>query len=116
MTAITIDLPWPPSQNRIWRSRGKRVYRDAKYVAWLEQAGWLVKAKRFPKIMGEFGATIILNPPNNRKIDLDNRIKVILDIAQKTGLIENDHFCRLLVVSYGEGEPKGMARLTLSPM
>lgn len=72
--------------------------------------------KEFPHIEGKFIATIVLSPPDNRKIDVDNRIKVLLDLAESTGLIENDHLCRLLVVSYGEVKPKGMARLTLSPM
>lgn len=72
--------------------------------------------KEFPSIEGEFSATIVLNPPDKRKIDADNRVKVLLDLAEKTGLIENDNLCRLLIVSYGEGKPMGMARLTLSPM
>lgn len=70
----------------------------------------------FPVIEGEFSANIVLNPPDKRKIDADNRVKALLDLAEKTGLIENDHLCRLLVVSYGEDKPMGMARLTLSPM
>lgn len=114
---VTVDLPWPPSVNRIWRSTGRRVYRDPRYIAWAEEAGWVVKAKRLHKIEGKFSATIVLFPPDKRKIDVDNRVKVLLDLAQKSGLIEDDHLCRLLVVSYGEDDtvPPG-ARLTIAPM
>jgi hypothetical protein len=42
-------------------------------------------------------------------------VKVILDLAQRTQLIEDDHFCRLLVVSYGEAEKPG-ARLMLESL
>lgn len=73
-------------------------------------------AHQFPCIEGEFSASIVLNPPDKRKIDVDNRVKVLLDLAERSGLIENDNLCRLLVVSYGENKEFGMARLTLSPM
>lgn len=37
-------------------------------------------------------------------MDIDNRIKVLLDLAEKMGLVENDHLCRHLEISYGEGK------------
>src|SRR5512143_763274 len=113
---IVLDLPWPPSLNAIWRSGKKRVYRNPKYNRWAAQAGLLAKAYRYPMIIGRFKAKIILNPPTKREIDVDNRVKVLLDLAQAVGLIENDKKCRLLVVSYGEVTPTGSARMILSPM
>jgi|KBSMisStandDraft_5_1062788.scaffolds.fasta_scaffold65100_1 crossover junction endodeoxyribonuclease RusA len=115
MSQIIVDLPWPPSLNRIWRSKGKVVYRDPKYVRWIDQAGWLAKLGKHQQVRGEFSATIVLNPPNKRKIDVDNRVKVLLDLAQRVGLVEDDCLCRLLVVSYGgkDAAPLG-ARLTIS--
>src|SRR5690242_1389792 len=105
---ININLPWPPSQNAIWRKNkraSKGVYRDPKYVRWIEQSLWIAKLGKHQQIKGKFSATIILNPPDKRKSDIDNRVKVLLDLAQKANLIENDNLCRLLIVSYGEGEP-----------
>lgn len=67
-------------------------------------------------ITGRFKAKITLHPPTKREIDVDNRIKVLLDLAQSTGLIENDKKCRLLLVVYGDPEPQGRARLTLIPV
>lgn len=111
---ITLNLPWPPSQNAIWRKNKTAVYRNPKYVRWIEQASWLVKLGKHQQIKGEFSATIVLIPPDKRPIDIDNRVKVLLDLAERMQLIENDNLCRLLVVVYGEGDIG--AKLTLASM
>ena len=113
MQDISISLPWPPSQNSIWRSAGRRIYRNPKYMAWIKEAGWAIKLAKCKKIQGEFSASIVLNPPNKRKFDIDNYVKGILDLAQKYELIENDHLCRLLVVSYGKIDATPSAVITL---
>lgn len=116
MTSIQIDLPWPPGANHLWRSGRGRVYRSKKYMDWIHEAGWHIKLAKFSMIEGEFSASIVLNPPDKRRVDLDGRIKAILDLAQTHHLIENDYLCRLLVVAYGpEGAIPG-ACLTLKSM
>lgn len=86
-------------------------------MAWLKEAGWHIKAVRQSlkvfRIEGEFSASIILNPPDKRKVDLDGRIKAILDLAQAHELIEDDHLCRFLVVTYGPDGADAGACLTL---
>lgn len=93
------------------------MYRNPQYIKWINEAGWLAKLGKHQQIKGEFSASIILNPPDRRRHDIDNRVKVLLDLAQKINLIEDDHYCRLLIVSYGEAEaaPLG-AKLILTPM
>jgi crossover junction endodeoxyribonuclease RusA len=113
---IQITLPWPPSVNRIWRNAGGKTYRDPKYMAWIKETGWVIKLAKCTKIIGPFSASIVLYPPDKRKIDIDNRIKVILDAAQKNDLIEDDSMCRLLLVSYGYDTATPSALLTLKPM
>lgn len=114
MPTITVDLPWPPSANKIWRSGNRRVYRSQKYNSWFKEAFYVFKESRPKKIDGIFSAEIILYPPDDRHSDIDNRIKVLLDLAQKVGVIENDRFCRgLNVVHGGKEAPSGRARLIL---
>lgn len=114
---IDITLPWPPSTNRIWRKGRGRIYRDQRYIQWLTEAGWAVKSMK-PKpemIVGPFSAVITLIPPNRRG-DMDNRIKVLLDFAQHMRLIENDRLCQSIRVLYGiKNQPIG-ARLVLTAM
>jgi crossover junction endodeoxyribonuclease RusA len=113
---IVVFLPWPPSVNRIWRSGKGRVYRDPKYLAWQKEAGWAIKQRVFGRsegLKGKFDAEITLMPPNARPYDPDNRIKVILDLAQKHDLIENDSLLNQLVVRRCPLGPKSGALLTL---
>ena len=114
---IAIDLPWGPSLNSIWRKGNNRIYRNPKYIKWINEAGWLVKLGKHKRIDGQFSATIILNPPTKRRYDMDNQVKVLLDLAQKTNLIEDDYLCRLLIVSYGEADAAPLGtKLILNPM
>lgn len=122
-----IDLPMPPSVNRIWRAAkaGKRrVSRSVAYRDWLLQADRLALAtgalKRRPMITGRFIAQIVLpfeyiddmgrDPP----FDVDNRTKGVLDWAQGRGLIANDRRCMLMTIRWGyHWEAPTGCRLTL---
>lgn len=117
MPIITVDLPWPPTANKIWRSGNKRVYRSQKYESWLKEAFYIFKESKPKKIDGLFSAEIHLHPPDQRHHDIDNRIKPILDLCQHVGVISNDRFCRELYVVLGRPEPPlGRASIRLRPM
>lgn len=94
-----IDLPLPPSVNRIWRANkaGKHaISRSPEYTSFLSQADkylMSVGGMRGRKtIYGAFSALIELKRPSINA-DLDNRIKAVLDWAEHVGLIVNDHHC-----------------------
>lgn len=106
MSAIlTVDLPFPVSVNRVWRSGNKRVFRSPQYMAWLKEAHgcWLQQRSQYKTwgLRGYYAVTITLCPPDNRHRDLGNFEKVCSDFAQAAGIIENDRFCRRLVIEYG---------------
>jgi Holliday junction resolvase RusA-like endonuclease len=95
-----LDLPFPPSTNRVWRSRAKRngvaVYRSNEYREWLRIAGVAAVAsgswrKRVP-MPDRFSATILLDR-SRRRGDADNRIKAVLDWAQRVELVRDDRLC-----------------------
>jgi Holliday junction resolvase RusA-like endonuclease len=95
---IVLDLPLPPSTNRIWRSGGGRTYRSPEYTAWWEDADRaVIAAKSYPKrkINGPFEVHISLKA--GTRGDLDNRIKPLLDWAQSREIIDNDKDCQRLV-------------------
>ena len=113
---IVLDLPFPPSVNHIWRRAGRRVYRAAKYMRWLDAADVMVMAaKQYPrrKIVSHFTAEILLNEDAGYG-DADNRIKAILDWCQSRDVIFDDKDCRELTVKWAahESAPQG-ARITL---
>lgn len=123
--AVTLDLPYPPSVNRIWKhastamTKGK-VYLAPSYVKWRKAAekqlfvtpGWSTR-----RIVGAFAATIALAPPvKHPRGDLDNRIKAVLDFLQQSSIVKNDRDCEALSVFWAsqEAAPLG-CRVTVTP-
>lgn len=92
-TIISLDLPLPPSTNRIWRSSRGKVHKSAEYVKWEKQAQalFMTQKRNLKKITGQFHATFIFNEsmlrPNS---DCNNRDKAALDFAVAMNLIEDD--------------------------
>lgn len=113
---IVLDLPFPPSVNRIWRQarsasgqnpspeHRRAILRSPGYRNWINQADRLVWATRRPgaheKIAGPFTARITLDR-DRRRIDLDNAIKVVLDFAQRIEVIANDRHCESILAEWG---------------
>jgi Holliday junction resolvase RusA-like endonuclease len=114
---ITIDVPYPPSANRLWRSARGRVYKDPKYTEWLRQFGlqWLIqKPIGFQMMTGSYQAEMIF-APTRRSGDLDNRQKAMGDAAQLYGLVSDDKNCKKIISWFGSSNdaPLG-ARLIIS--
>lgn len=112
---IIIDLPTPPSTNRIWRANRagpKRVSKSKEYTSWLKSADALAMStgqfKGIKTIVGPFEAHIVIKRVRG---DLDNRAKGVLDWLQSRGVIADDKFCERLTLEWGDA-PAG-ARVTL---
>lgn len=107
---VVVDLPYPPSMNRIWRSSsaaaGKQVYLAPSYVKWKGHADALLMSTRGwtkKRVAGPFEIEIDLCCPTNYpRGDLDNRIKAVLDYLQRAEVISNDKNCVRLVVQWVE--------------
>jgi crossover junction endodeoxyribonuclease RusA len=99
---IELELPWPPSMNRYWRhvgaktllSRAGRKYRQAVTLR-------VVLAGR-PRIDGRLAVEIEAFAPDRRKLDLDNRLKAILDALEHAGVYADDEQIDDLHIRRGE--------------
>lgn len=60
------------------------------------------KDNKIKRIDGNYALSIILEPPHKRLIDLGNFEKVVSDLLQRLDIIDDDHFCRRLLMEYGE--------------
>jgi len=88
---IELALPWPPSVNRYWRtfqgrmiiSADGRTYRKAVADQVLIQRG----AKHYANKMR---VEIEAYRPDNRRRDLDNLLKAVLDACTHAGVWEDD--------------------------
>lgn len=79
-----------PSKSNQYRISGNRLYKT-KAVKDYER-GFALQYKRHETIRGGFGLSIKAYLVNNRQ-DLDNLLKVCLDMLESVGAIENDSFC-----------------------
>lgn len=91
-------IPYPPSNNALWRVSGNRVYPTAAYKKWVEEAGWIIKSQKVSKLTGPVVVSYFAHKPDARKRDLGNLIKALDDILQAIGIIENDS----LICAYDE--------------
>lgn len=102
MEALRLTVPWPPSVNHYWRSipikraacaacgcrvvlsRAGRAYRDEVRQSFSLPDGW-----RGP-LEGRLHVTVLLHPPTRRKLDIDNRMKALLDALQHADVYVDD--------------------------
>lgn len=118
MKKIEIEIERPPSVNRLWRaSKGGTVYRSPAYVVWRKQAAWeiIAQAKK-NKIKGPFKLEMTVQRPDQRKRDLDNLLKAVLDALQDAGTIDSDSDCQWIVARWeGEGNKCHLCLTKLKP-
>lgn len=119
---IMLDLPAPPSTNRIWMraKAGKRaVFTSPEYKSWKRRAddliGAMAQLRGVKPIRGAFEIEITLSEKHT-KVDLDNSAKALLDYCVRCSLVTDDapKYLRKLIMGWGEA-PHG-CRLILRPV
>lgn len=90
MNELLIDLPFPPTVNKIWRTTKKgKVYLIKTVKNFRKEVHYLVFNKtKFGK--NKLRVEIKIFPPDNRKRDIDNLVKSTLDALQKANIFEDD--------------------------
>ena len=106
--AAYIQFAWPPSTNRWLRVYGGRAVKSKEWKAWQEGAGMALHEQYKGPIYPKDGVSvvIVLNPPNKRRFDIDNRAKPILDaleghIINDDSQIDSLHIMRGMVLAGG---------------
>lgn len=101
---LDITLPWPPSANVNWQYTKAGVRSSAKVMAYRRTVLQLA-VYTWPKINFEdsrIAVTIKAFPPDKRRHDLDNLLKVTLDGIQKTGVFKDDSQIDRIIIERGE--------------
>ena len=100
---IRLELPLAPSTNRLWKiGKGGRMYKSPEYVAWLDEAGWMVKAQTKYQINGPYVIHISAVKPDKRRRDLDNLLKSTSDLLAKSKIVDDDSECHALAAEWSE--------------
>ena len=78
---IEIKLPWPPSTNRVWRNVKGRTILSADGRMYREVVGRHCLASKIAgkRLSWRLSVRFIINPPDRRRRDIDNLVKVPLD-------------------------------------
>lgn len=102
-----VELPWPPSVNRLWRSVGGRTLLSREGRRYRREVMARLAAARARPMVGRLSVSLWLHPPDRRRRDIDNPQKALLDAMQDAGLFEDDsqiderHTRRMAVVPGG---------------
>lgn len=105
--SLNIIIPWPPSGNRYWRLFKNRliISRDAHdYRRALKHLSYTWKKT---DLTGRLSAEIIAHPPDKRKRDLDNLLKITMDALAKTGIYDDDSQFDKICIERGTIEKDG---------
>lgn len=84
-------VPAPPSTNKIWTVSAGRMVRRKAYRRWMDEAVLLLR-HGLPEIVGKPSIAVHIEANLDRRRDLDNVIKPILDALTKAGRIPDDRY------------------------
>lgn len=99
---IVLHIPYPPSANNLYKNIRRGRAKTARYKAWLNEAGWEVKAQHPGKIAGRYILTILATPPDRRARDADNLIKPVSDLLKACGVIEDDRLAKSVSAGWSD--------------
>ena len=100
-----LDLPYPPSVNRLWRQFRGRTLKSAVYRDWTKEAA--LRVGQVETIVGPFEVIFEAQRPDNRRRDLDNLPKAMMDCLTDCKVIEDDSLCQSLTIRWKPGVVKG---------
>lgn len=106
---IQLDLPYPPSANRLWRAVNGRNIKSAEYRSWLIDAARAVPEHVKGKITGPYRMTLLVDRPDRRRRDLSNLVKPIEDLLQAAGVVRDDCDAQGFGVFWTLDDPREMA-------
>ncbi len=110
---ISLEIPAPPSVNRIWRKGlAQNIYKNALYQDWLGHAGWVLRSQNPGSIAGR--VVILISIEHIKTADIDNRIKALFDLLVLEKVIENDNLVVGFAAAWAPAANK-MARLLIMP-
>lgn len=99
---VVLTLPWPPSVNHYkGRRKGGGEFLTAKAKEFIEVVH--IEALSKPRLEGEISVAILAYPPDKRKRDLDNVLKVLLDALESADVFDDDSQVARIVIERQEG-------------
>lgn len=112
--SVSLVLPYPPSVNHYWGTKGKIRFIGAKGKAFRAE----VMSRWYQARQQGFGRArleveILLCPPDRRRRDIDNPAKAMLDALAHARVFEDDSQIDRLIIVRGQIEKGGAAVVTI---
>ena len=104
MNKAFLTIPFPPTLNHNIGRRGGRYYQSGEYKSFLTQVGWLW-LKAVPRDWSKesrYSVVVELIYNTQRRYDVDNRVKPILDALTHAGTWNDDAQVDEILVVRGE--------------
>jgi crossover junction endodeoxyribonuclease RusA len=87
---ISLQLPYPPSVNHYWGVSGKQRFIGKKGKEFRQAVAEACLDAQIQTMDGRLAVHVAIWPPDNRKRDVDNTLKPLLDAMEHAGVYEND--------------------------
>ena len=112
---VELELPWPPSLNHYYRHVGPRVLISRDGRKYRESVQAIAGRTGHAKFTCPVQVELDLYPPDNRRRDIDNSQKSLLDALTCAGVYEDDSLIHKITVTKREPmPPNGMAFIRIS--
>lgn len=110
-----VDLPWPPSINHYYRHVGPRVLISKDGKRYRLAVGARLRLANIKPFDGAVRMDIELYPPDERRRDIDNTLKCLLDVLTDGGVYRDDSQVKKLTVEKKQAEPPfGRVRIRIA--
>jgi Holliday junction resolvase RusA-like endonuclease len=109
-----ITIPAPPSTNALFFNvKGRGRAKSVAYKAWIDEAGWKLKAQSPAAVPGRVVVVIGIERDNSLS-DIDNRSKALLDLLVAHKIIKDDRYVTALAMAWA-AKADGLARIAVLP-
>jgi len=95
---IEFELPYPPSVNHYFRMVGRRMLISREGRLFRQRVCAILAASGVRPLAGPLALQIEVYPPDNRRRDIDNVQKALLDAMQHGGAYHDDSQIVRLVI------------------
>jgi crossover junction endodeoxyribonuclease RusA len=113
---IMLSIPYPPSGNHMWKHARGKHYLTKEAVAYYSQVAWVIKSSGLAMGLDcRLEVEVDIYPPDKRKRDLSNVIKVVEDACTKAGLWVDDSQIDRLVLQRMPSIKNGAIALRVAP-
>jgi Holliday junction resolvase RusA-like endonuclease len=85
-----LELPYPPSINHYWRRVGARTLISREGRRFRRRVVAILAARRVEPLTGPLAVEVEVHPPDDRRRDVDNVQKSLLDALQHGGAYADD--------------------------